>query len=110
MPQPSVDTIAAVATAQGRGGIGVVRISGRRVETMAREILGKQTVARHATYGNFLDENGDILDQGVALFFPAPHSYTGEDVLELQGHGGPAVMQLVLQRCLDLGARLAQPG
>ena len=110
MPQPSVDTIAAVATAQGRGGIGVVRISGRRVETLAREILGKQIVARRATYGNFLDENGDILDQGVALFFPAPHSYTGEDVLELQGHGGPAVMQLVLQRCLDLGARLAQPG
>lgn len=110
MPQPSVDTIAAVATAQGRGGIGVVRISGRHVETLAREILGKQPVARHATYGNFLDKNGDILDQGVALFFPAPHSYTGEDVLELQGHGGPAVMQLVLQRCLDLGARLAQPG
>ena len=110
MPQPSVDTIATVATAQGRGGIGVVRISGRRVETLAREILGKQIVARRATYGNFLDENGDILDQGVALFFPAPHSYTGEDVLELQGHGGPAVMQLVLQRCLDLGARLAQPG
>ena len=110
MPQPSVDTIAAVATAQGRGGIGVVRISGRRVETLAREILGKQIVARRATYGNFLDENGDILDQGVALFFPAPHSYTGEDVLELQGHGGTAVMQLVLQRCLDLGARLAQPG
>ena len=110
MPQPSVDTIAAVATAQGRGGIGVVRISGRRVETLAREILGKQIVARRATYGNFLDENGDTLDQGVALFFPAPHSYTGEDVLELQGHGGTAVMQLVLQRCLDLGARLAQPG
>jgi len=88
----------------------VVRISGQRVEILAREILGKQPVARRATYGNFLDENGGILDQGVALFFPAPHSYTGEDVLELQGHGGPAVMQLLLQRCLDLGARLAQPG
>jgi len=110
VPQPSVDTIAALATAQGRGGIGVVRISGQRVEILAREILGKQPVARRATYGNFLDENGGILDQGVALFFPAPHSYTGEDVLELQGHGGPAVMQLLLQRCLDLGARLAQPG
>ena len=109
-PLPNADTIAAIATAQGRGGIGVVRISGRRVEILAREILGKQIVTRHATYGNFLDKNGDILDQGVALFFPAPHSYTGEDVLELQGHGGPAVMQLVLQRCLDLGARLAQPG
>ena len=88
----------------------MVRISGQRVEILAREILGKQPVARRATYGNFLDENGGILDQGVALFFPAPHSYTGEDVLELQGHGGPAVMQLLLQRCLDLGARLAQPG
>ena len=88
----------------------MVRISGQRVEILAREILGKQPVARRATYGNFLDENGGILDQGVALFFPAPHSYAGEDVLELQGHGGPAVMQLLLQRCLDLGARLAQPG
>src|SRR3990167_5785753 len=109
-PLPNADTIAAIATAQGRGGIGVVRISGRRVEILAREILGKQIVTRHATYGNFLDKNGDIRDRGVAFFFPAPHSYTGEDVLELQGHGGPAVLQLVLQRCLDLGARLAQPG
>jgi len=106
----NVDSIAAIATAQGRGGIGVVRISGRHIEILARGILGKLPVARHATCGNFLDENGDILDQGVALFFPAPHSYTGEDVLELQGHGGVAVLQLVLQRCLDLGARLAQPG
>ena len=106
----NADTIAAIATAQGRGGIGVVRISGRHCEALARGILGRLPVARHATCGNFLDENGDTLDQGVALFFPAPHSYTGEDVLELQGHGGPAVLQLVLQRCLDLGARLAQPG
>lgn len=110
VPLPNADTIAAIATAQGRGGIGVVRISGRHIETLVSKILGKLPIARHATYGDFLDENGDILDQGVALFFPAPHSYTGEDVLELQGHGGPAVLQLVLQRCLDLGARLAQPG
>ena len=110
VPLPNADTIAAIATAQGRGGIGVVRISGRHIETLARGILGKLPGMRHATYGNFRDENGDALDQGVALFFPAPHSYTGEDVLELQGHGGPAVLQLVLQRCLDLGARLAQPG
>ena len=110
MPLPSADTIAAIATAQGRGGIGVVRVSGRHIETLARGILGKLPVARHATCGNFLDNNGDTLDQGVALFFPAPHSYTGEDVLELQGHGGSAVLQLVLRRCLDLGARLAQPG
>ena len=109
-PQPNADTIAAIATAQGRGGIGVVRISGRHCETLACGILGRLPVARRATYGNFLDENGDILDQGVALFFPAPHSYTGEDVIELQGHGGSAVLQLLLKRCLDLGARLAQPG
>ena len=110
MQLPNADTIAAIATAQGRGGIGVVRVSGGRIETLAHGILGKLPAARHATCSNFLDENGDPLDQGVALFFPAPHSYTGEDVLELQGHGGPAVLQLVLRRCLDLGARLAQPG
>jgi len=110
LPLPNADTIAAIATAQGRGGIGVVRVSGQHSETLARGILGKLPVARHATCGNFRDENGDTLDQGIALFFSAPHSYTGEDVLELQGHGGPAVLQLLLRRCLDLGARLAQPG
>ncbi len=88
----------------------MVRISGPQLKTLARGILGKLPAARHATYGEFLDENGDPLDQGVALFFPAPRSYTGEDVLELQGHGGSAVLQLLLQRCLALGARLAQPG
>ncbi len=110
MLPPNVDTIAAVATAQGRGGVGVIRISGPGIEKLAKGILGKLPVARHATYCNFLDEKGDALDQGIALYFPSPHSYTGDDVLELQGHGGPAVLQLILQRCLDLGARLAQPG
>jgi len=110
LPQPNADAIVAIATAQGRGGIGVVRVSGRHIETLVRGILGKLPVARNATLGNFMDEQGGILDQGVAMFFPAPHSFTGEDVLELQGHGGPAVLQLVLRRCLDLGARLAQPG
>ena len=110
LPQPNADVIAAVATAQGRGGIGVVRVSGPHIETLVRGILGRLPVARYATYGNFIDENGDILDQGVALFFPAPHSFTGEDVLELHGHGGHAVLQMVLRRCLDLGARLARPG
>ncbi|HEY4697498.1 MAG: tRNA uridine-5-carboxymethylaminomethyl(34) synthesis GTPase MnmE [Gallionellales bacterium RIFCSPHIGHO2_02_FULL_57_16] len=107
---PNADTIAAIATAQGRGGVGVIRVSGSSVETLARGILGKLPAARRASYSNFLDANGDILDQGIALYFPAPHSYTGEHVLELQGHGGPAVLQMLLQRCLDLGARLAQPG
>lgn len=110
MPRPNADTIAAIATAQGRGGIGVVKISGHNAGLLAREILGKQPRVRHVSYGDFLDENGDILDRGVALFFSAPHSYTGEDVLELQGHGGTAVLQLLLKRCLGLGARLAQPG
>ena len=110
MPLPNADTIAAIATAQGRGGVGVIRVSGSSVETLARGILGKLPAARRASYSNFLDANGDILDQGIALYFPAPHSYTGEHVLELQGHGGPAVLQMLLQRCLDLGARLAQPG
>ena len=110
MLSPNADTIAAVATAQGRGGVGVVRISGRNVQVLANGILGSLPKPRHATYVNFLDDRGDVLDQGIALYFPSPHSYTGEEVLELQGHGGPAVLQLLLQRCLDLGARLAQPG
>jgi tRNA modification GTPase len=105
---PNADTIAAIATAQGRGGVGVVRVSGRGIDALAKGILGNLPTARRATYRNFLDENGNVLDQGIALYFPSPHSYTGDDVLELQGHGGPAVLQLILQRCLDLGARLAQ--
>jgi tRNA modification GTPase len=110
VPLPNADTIAAIASAQGRGGVGVIRVSGREIETLTRGILGELPAARRASYKNFLDEKGDILDQGIALYFPAPHSYTGEHVLELQGHGGPAVLQMLLQRCLDLGARLAQPG
>lgn len=110
MLSPTVETIAAIATGQGRGGVGVIRISGRGIERIVTALLGRMPSARYATYGDFLDENGDALDRGVALFFPAPNSYTGEDVLELQGHGGSAVLQLLLQRCLDLGARLAQPG
>jgi tRNA modification GTPase len=108
--QPSADTIAAITTAQGRGGVGVVRVSGRGIEELIRNILGKLPVPRHATYCDFLDHDGEVLDRGIALYFTAPHSFTGEDVLELQGHGGPAVLQLLLQRCLDLGSRLAQPG
>ncbi|MEO8332206.1 MAG: tRNA uridine-5-carboxymethylaminomethyl(34) synthesis GTPase MnmE [Gallionella sp.] len=110
MSQPNADTIAAVATAQGRGGVGVIRISGHDIAALILGILGKHLAARRASFNNFLDANGDILDQGIALYFPAPHSYTGEHVLELQGHGGPAVLQMLLQRCLDLGARLAEPG
>jgi len=110
VPLPNADTIAAVASAQGRGGVGVVRVSGGDIEELIRKILGKLPEVRRASYSNFLDENGDTIDQGIALYFSAPHSYTGENVLELQGHGGIAVLQMLLQRCLDLGARLAQPG
>jgi len=106
----SNDTIAAIATPPGRGGIGIVRISGTNLESLARGILGKLPDPRHAGLFSFLDQNSQIIDQGIALYFPSPHSYTGEEVLELQGHGGPAVMNLLLDRCLQLGARLAEPG
>ena len=106
----SADTIAAVATAPGRAGIGVVRVSGPAVRAVIAGILDRRPEPRAATLCDFRDANDDTLDRGLALFFPAPHSYTGEDVLELHGHGGPAVLQLILRRCLDLGARPAQPG
>jgi len=103
-------TIAAVATAPGRAGIGVVRVSGRGARDLATLLLGVLPAPRHATLADFRDARGELIDQGIALFFPAPHSYTGEDVLELQGHGGPVVMRLLLRRCLELGARVAEPG
>jgi tRNA modification GTPase len=105
------DTIAAIATASGRGGIGVVRLSGRDLRPFVQAITGRFSLEpRVATLSNFLDVSGEVIDQGVVLFFPAPHSFTGEDVIELQGHGGPVVMNLLLKRCLELGARLAEPG
>lgn len=107
---PKADTIAAIATAPGRGGIGVVRISGEALSGLAQSILGKALVPRVATLCNFLASDRSVIDQGIALYFPAPHSYTGEDVLELQGHGGDAVSRLLLGRCLELGARPAEPG
>jgi len=104
------DTIAAIATAPGRGGIGVVRISGKQLSAFAKAILGHEPKPRLAQLCHFRGSQGEMLDEGIALFFPAPYSFTGEDVLELQGHGGPAVLQLILSRCFDLGARPAQPG
>lgn len=107
------DTIAAIATAPGRGGVGVVRVSGTHLLDFAERLTGKQPdaiQARRATMADFRAADGAVLDQGILLYFPAPHSFTGEDVLELQGHGGPVVMQQLLGRCLDLGARLAEPG
>lgn len=106
----SADIIAAIATPPGRGGIGVVRISGKNLQPLAQALLGKVPPSRHATLCAFLDERARVIDQGIALYFPAPRSYTAEDVLELHGHGGPMVLQLLLGRCLALGARLAEPG
>ena len=104
------DLIAAVATAAGRGGIGVVRASGADVSRLVEGIVGRTLQPRQATYTRFLDAQGEALDEGIALYFRAPHSFTGEEVLELQGHGGPQVLQLVLERCLELGARPAEAG
>lgn len=106
----NTDIIAAVATPPGRGGIGVVRISGKNLQPLAQRIIGYIPKPRHASLSKFRDENGLAVDQGIVLYFPSPHSYTGEDVLELQGHGGPAVTNLLLSCCISAGARLAQPG
>jgi tRNA modification GTPase len=110
--------IAAIATAPGRGGIGVVRLSGRNLDQVISAVCGlnegAQLQPRHATYLPFRNADGSVIDQGIAIYFKAPHSYTGEDVLELQGHGGPVVLQMLLARCLDagqeIGLRIAQPG
>jgi len=104
------DLIAAIATAPGRGGIGVVRVSGPTVTALAMQLLGKTPQPRVATRGAFFGEGGQPIDDGIALYFPAPASYTGDDVLELQGHGGQVVMEMLLRRCMALGARLAEPG
>ena len=104
------DTIAAIATASGAGGIGVVRVSGPLSQAIANRILGHCPAPRHAAYLPFLDENQQLIDRGIAIFYPNPNSYTGEDVLELQAHGGTALMQLILARCIALGARQAEPG
>jgi tRNA modification GTPase len=104
------DTIAAIATPPGRGGIGVVRVSGPRTRAIAEAVLDRVPAPRLATYAGFRDAEGAPLDRGLALFFPAPHSYTGEDVLELHGHGGSVVLDALLARLLALGARHARPG
>ena len=107
---PRPETIAAIATAPGRGGIGVIRVSGTDLRAFSGQLCGKEPQARHATLDNFRGADGCLIDTGLLLYFPAPHSFTGEDVLELHGHGGSVVMQMLLTRCLDLGARLAEPG
>ena len=104
------DTIAAQATPSGKGGIGVIRVSGTQVKTISQGIIGSLPKARIAKFTEFTDGDQVAIDQGLALYFPAPNSFTGEDVLELQGHGGPVVMNLLLTRVIELGARLARPG
>ncbi len=112
MPSDEVtrDTIVAIATPAGRGGIGVVRLSGPAVPGISKKLIGRLPEPRHATVAIFRDMHRERIDQGIALYFPAPNSYTGEAVLELQGHGGAMVMQQLLAACLDAGARLAEPG
>ncbi|MBK6614991.1 tRNA uridine-5-carboxymethylaminomethyl(34) synthesis GTPase MnmE [Ottowia sp.] len=123
-PRSTPDPIAAIATAPGRGAVGIVRVSGPDLRALAQALCGRVLAPREASYGPFLDEGGAPIDQGLALHFPAPRSYTGEDVLELQAHGGPVVLQLLLARCLQAAAevdpaaglprlprlRLARPG
>src|SRR6185369_2783487 len=103
-------TIAAIATPSGRGGIGVVRISGPAARDIAIALMGSVPEPRYATLASFHAADSTLIDEGIALFFAAPHSYTGEDVVELQGHGGPIVMRDLLRRCVELGARIAEPG
>jgi tRNA modification GTPase len=112
------EPIVAIATAPGRAGIGVVRVSGMQIEALVAGVLGPDRAARlrprRATHAQFLDAHGRVIDDGIAILYRAPHSYTGQDVLELQGHGGPTVQRMLLARCLEagftIGARLAQPG
>ena len=109
-PAETGETIAAIATAAGRGGVGIIRLSGGGLDKTARLLCGRVPSPRLATCADFRAADGSLLDSGLILYFPAPHSFTGEDVLEVHGHGGPVVLQMLLSRCLELGARLAEPG
>ncbi|MBE9607748.1 tRNA uridine-5-carboxymethylaminomethyl(34) synthesis GTPase MnmE [Chitinilyticum piscinae] len=110
MPLYIPDTIAAIATAPGRGGVGVIRISGKALGEFTERLLGRSLTPRYAHFTRWRDERGQVLDEGLSLSFPGPNSFTGEDVLELQGHGGPVVLNMLLRRCIELGARHAEPG
>src|SRR5258708_19003737 len=104
-----VDTIVAAATPPGRGGVGIVRVSGPKVPEIAAVILGELPLPRRATFARFLDSHQETIDAGLALFFPAPHSYTGEHVLELQGHGGALVIESLVARVIEIGGRRPPP-
>ena len=109
-PASDGDTIAAIATAPGRGGVGIVRLSGARALAIGETLTGQSLEPRHAHFSQFNDAAGETLDSGIALFFPGPHSFTGEDVVELQGHGGPIILDLLVNACVAAGARPARPG
>lgn len=110
MNKNTIDTIVAQATPTGHAGIGIIRVSGPKVKQIAKKIIGKPLKPHYAFFTPFLNKEGMPIDQGISLFFPAPNSFTGEDVLELHGHGGPIVMDCLLRRVCELGARLAKPG
>ena len=106
----SADTICAIATPAGAGGLGIVRVSGPGVPEISRTLMGFLPSPRYATLADFTDSENEVIDSGIALYFPAPHSFTGEHVLELQGHGGAFILQRLMRRVLNLGARAARPG
>jgi len=108
--QPATDTIAAIATAPGQAGVGIVRVSGPKAAGIARQMLGYEPRPRYAHYGPFRDQQGRLIDEGIGLYFPNPNSFTGEDVFELQGHGGTVILDMLLREVCSLGARLARPG
>ncbi|UAA38795.1 tRNA uridine-5-carboxymethylaminomethyl(34) synthesis GTPase MnmE [Paraneptunicella aestuarii] len=111
MADTHLDTIAAQATAPGRAGVGIIRVSGSKVPEVAQAILGYLPIPRHADYTEFTDEQNNLIDQGIAIYFKAPHSFTGEDVLEFQGHGGPVILDMLLKHIANVpGVRLANPG
>lgn len=106
----TTETITAIATPPGKGGVGIVRISGPSAYSIAQKIVNTKLKPRHAYYGSFYDKEKKVIDEGITLYFKNPHSFTGEDVVELQGHGGPVILDLLLKRVIDLGARMARPG
>lgn len=110
MVSPARDTIAAIATPPGRGGIAIVRVSGPAAPAIVRAVTGRAPVPRRAVFSRFRDATGEPLDEGLVVYFPAPASFTGEDVVEFQGHGSPVICDLLLARLLELGTRLAEPG
>ena len=110
MIQNNNDDIVAIASAKGRGGVGIVRVSGTDISSYMDGVLGKSINPRLAAYSKFLDSSGSTIDEGIALYFPAPSSFTGESVIEFHGHGGVVVLDALVARCVELGARVARPG